>query len=101
MDEIKHSDSFNTKSATTNKIRSQKLRTVLKRKGETKALAVLLAKQESIVLFDIAACHCLDLINCTCPRDSKVPALERDFLLDQRNEKRWLLVLWTKKLLVS
>ena len=69
----------------------QKLRTILKRKGETKDSAVLVAKQESLSLFDIAACNCLDLISCTCPRESKVPELERDFLLDQRNERKMVI----------
>jgi hypothetical protein len=47
----------------------QNLRTILKRKGVSKASAVLLTKQESQSLFDIAACQCLDLSICTCPRE--------------------------------
>ena len=69
----------------------QNLRTILKRKGVSKALAVLLTKQESQNLFDIAACQCLDLSICTCPRESKVPELEREFLLDQRNERKMVI----------
>lgn len=67
------------------------LRTILKRKGEAKVSAVLLAKQDSLSLFDIAACHCLDFSSCTCPRKSKVPELERQFLLDQRNERNMVI----------
>lgn len=44
----------------------------LKRKGEVKASAVLIAKHKSLGLFDIATCHCLNLSNLTCPRESKV-----------------------------
>lgn len=35
------------------------------------------------VLFDICTCKC-DLSNCICSIDNKVPALEHEFLLDQR-----------------
>jgi len=39
-------------------------------------------------LFDIAACQCKDLLACNCPKELKVPAPERDFLVDQRTVRR-------------
>lgn len=69
----------------------QNLRTILKRKGEAKASTLLLVMQESFSLLDIAACHCLDLSSCTCPRESKVQMLECDFLLDQQNERKMVI----------
>ena len=39
-------------------------------------------------LFDIAACQCKDLLECNCPKELKVPARERDFLLDQRTVRK-------------
>jgi len=75
----------------------QQLRTILKGKGETKASAILLAKQDSLILFDISACRCLDFSNCTCPREVKVPALEHEFLLDQRKERKMIIGSLDKK----
>lgn len=67
------------------------LRVILKRKGEAKNTAFSLAWQESSNLFDIAECQCLEYNNCACPRDAKVPTLEREFLLDQRNERKMVI----------
>jgi hypothetical protein len=40
------------------------------------------------ILFDIASCKCLNFEFCTCPREKKVPFLERNFLTDQRNDRK-------------
>ena len=50
-----------------------------------------MATQEGQCLFDIAACRCVDFDNCSCPRESKVPSLERKFLLDQRSERKMVI----------
>ena len=60
----------------------------MQKKGESKATSVLLAKQESQSLFDIAACHCFDFSTCNCPRDLKVPVLAREFLFNQSNDRK-------------
>ena len=39
-------------------------------------------------LFDIAACQCKDLLACNCAKELKIPARERDFLVDQRTVRR-------------
>ncbi|GBM50348.1 hypothetical protein AVEN_208954-1 [Araneus ventricosus] len=49
-------------------------------------------KDESLIeqtskLFDIAFCKCADFSGCTCPKNKKVPVLERQFLLDQRGQR--------------
>lgn len=41
-------------------------------------------RQSSKLLFDISACKCKELIQCTCPKDKKVPKQEQAFLIDQR-----------------
>ena len=38
------------------------------------------------VLFDIAACKCMDA--CSCPSQKRVPQLEKNFLLDQRSSRK-------------
>ena len=38
-------------------------------------------------LFDICSCKCSNLSVCNCPKDRKVPALEHDFLSDQRGRR--------------
>ena len=42
-------------------------------------------------LFDIAACKCPSFENCCCDIVSKVPVLERSFLIDQRNERNMII----------
>ena len=66
----------------------QNVRSLLKRKGEAKDAGILLAQQEGLSLFDISACQCLDFNNCNCPKQCRVPTLEREFLSDQRNERK-------------
>lgn len=39
-------------------------------------------------LFDISACQCKDIDACRCAKDMKVPAREREFLLDQRTLRK-------------
>jgi hypothetical protein len=39
-------------------------------------------------LFDIAACQCKDLLTCNCAKELKIPARERDFIVDQRTARR-------------
>jgi len=69
----------------------QNLKTVLKKKGDSKLSTISALSKESLVLFDIATCHCSDFTKCNCPRESKVPVLERQFLLDQRNEQKMVI----------
>ena len=38
-------------------------------------------------LFNIAACKCVDLSRCSCPKEKKVPAVEHAFYLDQRGKR--------------
>lgn len=44
--------------------------------------------ESSNKLFDIAACKCTSFENCSCTKPKKVPISERDFLLDQRNDRK-------------
>ena len=39
-------------------------------------------------LFDIAACKCNVLTQCSCPKEKKVPKEENTFLVDQRSERQ-------------
>ncbi|XP_050503662.1 uncharacterized protein LOC126882719 [Diabrotica virgifera virgifera] len=48
-------------------------------------------RTQSKVLFDVAACKCLDLNNCSCDKVFKVPAAERPFLEDQRTQRRMVI----------
>ena len=43
-------------------------------------------KEMNAKLFDIAACKCL--VDCACPKNRKVPQLEKEFLADQRGERK-------------
>ena len=42
-------------------------------------------------LFDISACKCLDFERCTCKLKNRVPLAERDFLSDQRSDRRMVI----------
>src|SRR6218665_183596 len=42
-------------------------------------------------LFDIAACKCLDTANCTCKKERRVPAAERNYLEDQRHGRTMMI----------
>ena len=65
----------------------QNHKNIWKKKGEAKLCAIAAAKVNGLTLFDIAACHCDPLNDCACPRDLKVPVLEKEFLLDQSVKK--------------
>ena len=66
----------------------QNLRNILKKKGTSKLSAISAAN--GLTLFDIviAACHCDQFDDCACPRQLKVPVLEREFLKDQRSARK-------------
>ena len=57
--------------STENKLESlhQELRNLLKKKGESKATGIEELKENSSILFDIAACKCSDFDACCCERD--------------------------------
>ena len=42
-------------------------------------------------LFDVSACKCLDIERCTCKLKNRVPLAERDFLCDQRSDRRMVI----------
>ena len=42
-------------------------------------------------LFDISACKCLDFKRCTCELKNRVSLAERDFLCDQRPNRRMVI----------
>ena len=44
-----------------------------------------------VTLFDISACKCADLENCSCDKSRKVPIKEQNFLKDQRNERAFFI----------
>ena len=48
-------------------------------------------RSQSKMLFDIAACKCLDFSACSCVSAKKVPRKERGFLLDQRTNKKMII----------
>ena len=41
-------------------------------------------KEESLFLFDIAACKCSTFTGYNCPKESKIPFKEQTVLADQR-----------------
>lgn len=45
----------------------------------------------SKVLFDIAACKCRDLLQCTCPKNKKIPLREHNFITDQRTARQMVI----------
>lgn len=48
-------------------------------------------KEECKRLFDISACKCPSLKNCTCVAERKVPEEEKVFLIDQRSERQMVI----------
>ena len=42
-------------------------------------------------LFDISPCKCLDFERYTCKLKNRVPLAERDFLCDQRSDRRMVI----------
>ena len=44
-------------------------------------------KDASLKLFDICSCKCSCISQCQCEKSRKIPALERDFLEDQRGSR--------------
>lgn len=42
-------------------------------------------------LFDIATCRCVDYDKCKCIKEDKIPVEEREFLIDQRHERRMVI----------
>lgn len=42
-------------------------------------------------LFDICSCKCTNLECCDCPKDQRVPKIEREFLIDQRTQRRMVI----------
>lgn len=71
----------------------EKYRKLLKPYKSRKSVPSYLAKLNSFVdhsnsLFEFCACKCVDFDNCSCPKDKKIPVLERNFILDQRNERK-------------
>lgn len=51
----------------------------------------------ALKLFDICSCKCLNLKNCSCARNRKIPALEHDFIIDQRTKRRLMISSTDKK----
>ena len=47
-------------------------------------------------LFDINACKCLDFKRCACKLKNRVPLAERDFLCDQRSDRRMVIAEFDK-----
>lgn len=45
-------------------------------------------RQNAQILFDIATCRCESFDNCTCEKIRKIPIKERNFLLDQRTDRK-------------
>ena len=43
---------------------------------------------DSKKLFDFVSCKCKTFDDCRCNKDLKIPVIERDFVVDQRNERR-------------
>ncbi|XP_061717533.1 uncharacterized protein LOC133525257 [Cydia pomonella] len=48
-------------------------------------------KTDSKKLFDIASCKCSCFISCLCEKRRKIPIQERDFMIDQRNERKMMI----------
>lgn len=42
-------------------------------------------------LFDICTCKCINIFKCTCPREFKVPQIEKEFLIDQKSKRKMVL----------
>nr|CAH7743086.1 unnamed protein product [Callosobruchus chinensis] len=45
-------------------------------------------KADAQKLFDICYCKCADKISCKCEKTKKIPALEWDFIIDQRGQRK-------------
>lgn len=74
----------------------EKYRKLLKPYKSRKSVPSYLAKLNSFVehsnsLFEFCACKCVDFDNCSCTKDKKIPVLERNFIIDQRNERKMFL----------
>ena len=39
------------------------------------------------ILFDLCSCKCSDICNCQCKRDDRMPTLEINLIIDQRDER--------------
>ncbi|XP_072389272.1 uncharacterized protein [Diabrotica undecimpunctata] len=47
--------------------------------------------EDSKKLFDIATCKCLEFTDCSCPKNQKIPIPERNFLIDQRTDRKMII----------
>lgn len=48
-------------------------------------------KSGANIIIDICSCKCRDFNNCHCVMDKKVPAIEREFLTDQRTSRKMIM----------
>lgn len=48
-------------------------------------------RMKAKVLFDISTCTCKSFESCCCKKERKVPMKEREFLLDQRTERKMVI----------
>lgn len=67
-----------------------KLKGIIKRLGTSAATDERIKnfKKNSLKLFDIAFCKCASFQKCKCQKNDKVPISERNFLIDQRGERK-------------
>src|SRR5699024_11114235 len=68
---------------------TKKVDLLRRRKGHSQASITLTEiadyrKQKESQLFDISLCKCKDFGSCICPSKNRVPAIEQEFLVDQR-----------------
>ena len=82
-----------------------KMNNFLKSKSENsdnyKRKVQLLRDSAHMNLFDISAYKCLDFEQCTCKLKNRVPFAERDFLCDQRSDRRMVIAELDKAATIS
>ncbi|XP_050505184.1 uncharacterized protein LOC126883579 [Diabrotica virgifera virgifera] len=60
------------------------------KKNDSYSICVQEFQTENTRLFDISACKCEILEQCSCDKGKKVPKNEREFLLDQRGPRKMI-----------
>jgi len=54
---------------------------------------ITLFKNDAVAkLFDISACKCVSFSSCSCSREKKIPQIEQQFIMDQRTQRKLIIV---------
>lgn len=58
---------------------------------ESYRMQINIFRKKANALFDISTCTCKSFESCCCKKERKVPMNEREFLLDQRTERKMVI----------